>query len=295
MTSVLSIRSWRSIVAWLPYVILFVLLFWPTGQWMAERFDAQDSFYSHGWLVPLASAWLIWQRRERLRTCRLRASYAGLSLLIPMLVLHVIATRLNLHFVSGFAMLGALWGLVWTCWGPNVLWALRAPLLFLLFMVPLPGIVLIATSFRMKLAAASLATRFLTLCGISAVQAGSTIRVPGVSVIVDDTCSGLRSLISLVALSTLWTCVMPPSSKRWQKLTIVAASIPIALIANMTRIIILVLLSAVYGPQIAEGFIHYGSGIVVFGVALAALAWLSQALQRWSRPSAALASPHSSS
>ena len=107
------------------------------------------------------------------------------------------------------------------------------------------------------------------------------IRVPGVSVVVDDTCSGLRSLISLIALSTLWTSLMPAGSKRWQKLTIVAASIPIALISNMVRILVLVLLSAIYGPQIAEGFIHYGSGFVVFGIALAALAWLSQRLSRF--------------
>ncbi len=156
---------------------------------------------------------------------------------------------------------------------------------FLLFMVPLPGIVLIAISFKMKLMAASFATTAIRLFGIPALQAGSTIQIPGVSVGVGDTCSGLRSLISLIALSTLWTSLMPPSSGRWQKLTLVAASIPIALAANMVRIVTLVLLSAIYGPQIAESFIHVGSGIVVFGIAMLALAWLSHFLQQWSGPS----------
>ena len=272
--------SARPLLAGLSFVAAFILLFSPTFRWMAERFDAHDSFYSHGWLIPFASAWLVWQRRERLQSLSRRGSFLGLSLLVPSLLIHVVSTWWHLGFVSGFAMVAAVWGLVWTLWGWSTLAALRFPMLFLLFMVPLPGIVLIAVSFKMKIFAASLATHLLSWMGIPAAQAGSMIRVPGVSVVVDDTCSGLRSLISLIALSTLWTSLMPAASRRWQQLTIVASSIPIALISNMARILVLVLLSAIYGPQIAEGFIHYGSGFVVFGIALATLAWLSQRLSR---------------
>jgi len=263
---------------------LFVALFWPTFGWMAERFDAYDSFYSHGWLIPVASGWLIWQRRERVAALASGGSFAGLLLLIPSALVQVIAAALDIGFVQGFAMLGVIYGLVWTCLGPAVLWILRFPLLFLLFMVPLPGVLLIAVSFKMKLAAAALATAFLNLIGMRAIQAGSTIHVPGVSVIVDDTCSGLRSLISLIALSTLWTALMPEKSKWWQRGVVVLSSIPIALVANMARIVIMVLLSAIYGAYIADTFVHAGSGIVVFGVAVAVLMWLSRAVQRWSWP-----------
>lgn len=266
----------------LAFIALFVLLFWPTFVWMAERFSTPDSFYSHGWLVPLASGWLIWQRREPLKRLPRRASFWGLALLVPSVLIHLLATWWKIHFVSGFAMVGALWGLIWTCWGWQALWTLRFPLLFLLFMVPLPSILLIALSFKMKLIAAALATSFLKALGIQALQAGSTIHVPGASVVVDDTCSGLRSLISLLALATVWTQLLPTTSARWQKLAIVAASVPIALVANWIRIVVLVLVSAIYGPALAEGFMHYGSGIVVFGVALLALAWLSRHLMRLS-------------
>ena len=272
--------STRQVVYSLSFVALFVTVFWPTFVWMAQRFDAHDSFYSHGWLVPLASGWLIWQRRELLKAQHLRARFWGLALLTPSLLIHVAATWWTLHFVSGFAMLGAVWGLVWTLWGWQALWILRFPMLFLLFMVPLPSVLLIAISFKMKLFAATMATYVLKFIGVAALQAGSTIHVPGMSVIVDDTCSGLRSLISLIALSTLWTSLMPPSARRWQKLTIVGASIPISLVANMVRIVVLVLLSAIYGPRVAEGVLHYGSGVVVFGIALASLAWLSKSLVR---------------
>ncbi|MBI4355962.1 MAG: exosortase/archaeosortase family protein [Candidatus Omnitrophica bacterium] len=268
----------RALLRGLPFLLLWLPLFWPTWRWMAERFAAHDSFYSHGWLVPLASAWLVWQRRQILQRLPQRPSAAGLGLLIPALAIHVLASWWQVGFASGLAMVAALWGLVWTLWGGRVIWALRFPLLFLLFMVPLPGVLLIATSFRMKLVAATLATHALRLLGLSAVQAGSTIHLPGVSVIVDDTCSGLRSLISLGALAILWTSWMPAKSRTWQKVAVCAASMPIALVANMVRILVLVLLAAIYGPEAAEGFIHYGSGIVVFGLSVILLMWLSRRL-----------------
>lgn len=276
------------LLPWGLFAVTFVALFFPTFRWMAERFDAADSFYSHGWLIPFASGWLIWRQRDALARVPHHATWHGLWLLVPCAALHLAATWLRLGFVSGFAMLGALYGLVWTCWGKALLWRLRFPLLFLVFMVPLPGVLLIAISFQMKLLAASLATWALRGLGLSAAQMGSTIHVPGLSVIVDDTCSGLRSLISLIALATMWTALLGPSATRLHKLVIVASAIPIALVANMIRIITLVLLAAIYGHGIAEGFIHYGSGIVVFGVALVALAWISRCLQSTSLPSLGL-------
>ena len=268
----------RTAVAALVFGAVFVGLFWHTFAWMAERFRVHDTFYSHGWLIPFACAWLIWQRRARLAGLPAGPSYAGLALLAPAMLVHVLATLWDVHFVSGFAMLAVVWGLVWTLWGGAVLWALRFPMLYLVFMVPLPSVLLIAASFAMKMWAASLATGMIHAMGIPAVQAGSMIHVPGVSVIVDDTCSGLRSLISLIALSVLWVSLLPAGAKRWHKLAIVVASVPIALAANMARIMILVLTAAIYGSKVAEGYIHYGSGFVVFGVALAALAGLSRVL-----------------
>ena len=270
-------------------------LFWPTLRWMAERFDAHDSFYSHGWLVPFASGWLIWRRRDLLERLSLRPSYAGLMLLVPSLLVHLAATWLRVGFVSGIAMLTTIWGLVWTFWGWPALCTLRFPMVYLLFMVPLPGVFLINVSFQMKLMAASLATHGLHLLGLSATQAGSTIQVPGASVIVDDVCSGLRSLISLIALATLWSDGLPLSSAAWKRVMIIGSSIPIALVANMVRILTLVLLAAIYGPDAAEGFLHYGSGVVVFLVALLVLAWMSRLLQQWSPPSLDLGHSPSSS
>lgn len=260
----------------------WLALFWPTLGWMAERFDAHDSFYSHGWLVPVAAAWLIWQRREELRRLPRQPSLAGLSLLAPSVLLHAGAARLQLHVISGFMALATVWGLVWTLAGGRFAWRLRFPLAFLLFMVPLPGVLLIAASFYLKLFAAHLATPVVNWLGVPAVQAGSTIHLAHTSVIIDDTCSGLRSLISLLALATLWTALLSSGAPRWKQLALVTASVPIAVLANMARIVLLVMIAAIYGPQAAQGFIHYGAGLVVFAVALLLLFALSHTLRAWS-------------
>ena len=257
----------------------FLALFWPTFVWMAQRFGTADSLYSHGWLIPFASGWLVWQRRDTLAQDTAPSAW-GLGLLVPAVLIHVLASWWRLGFVSGFTMVASVWGLVWTLWGASTMRTLRLPLLFLLFMVPLPGILLITTTFQMKLLAASLATPIVNLLGIPARQAGSMIHVPGISVIVDDACSGLRSLISLIALSTFWTAFLPAHAGWRQKALVVAASIPIALAANIVRIVVLVCLAAIYGPGAAQGFLHYGSGLVVFGVALLLLMWLTKRLVR---------------
>jgi exosortase len=270
----------RLLVSWPVMLALGAALFWPTWGWMAQRFQAADSFYSHGWLIPLASAWLIWQRRGILRGLPLRPTFSGWWLLLPMLGLHLAASWWKIHFVSGFAMVGTVWALVWTCWGAAAVRALRVPLAFLAFMVPLPGVLLIGTSFHMKLAAASLATRALSLLGVPVAQAGSTLLLPGLSVIVDDTCSGLRTLISLVALAALWAALLPPGAPRWARALTVASSVPIALAANMARILVLIGVALLWGPAAARSFLHYGSGLIVFGVALGLLMWLGRGLTR---------------
>ena len=266
-------KSWQT---WLLFGLAYGIIFWPAFSWMVERFEAADSFYSHGWLVPFASAWLIWQRRACLKSSAMHASFWGLAVLIPSLALHVLATWWQVHIVSGLAMVTALWGLVWTLCGWRTLWMLRVPLLFLLFMVPLPGVLLIEWSFRLKLLAAWLATHVLHAIGVPALQTGSSIQLPGLSVLVDDTCSGLRSLISLLAMAVLWVASLPQATQRWRKLSIIALSVPIALCANVVRIVLLVMLSVIYGSAAAEDFVHYGSGIVVFGLSLIGLVWLTR-------------------
>ena len=117
----------------------------------------------------------------------------------------------------------------------------------------------------MKLFAAQIATILLNNMGIPALREGSIIKMRYAQVVVDDVCSGLRSLISLTALGSIFAYWFkgPP----WKRILLFLFTIPIAIITNVFRVIILATLSEIWGPQSIEGFIHNATGFMVFGLA----------------------------
>jgi exosortase len=116
----------------------------------------------------------------------------------------------------------------------------------------------------MKMIAASLATFTVNAIGVPAVKDGSTIYLQNGYLVIGDPCSGLRSLISFFALGALFTQV---TDAHWSKrVSLVAATVPIALFSNVLRIIVLVLVTHIYGEEAAMGFIHDFTGVMVFVV-----------------------------
>lgn len=254
-------------------------LFWPTFTWMAERFTVTNSDYSHGVLIPFVSAVLVWRKRQQLWALPRVPAWYGLPLFVAGVVVHLAALHWKVHFVTGFALLLVLTGAVAHVWGRTVLQACWFPLAFLVFMVPLPSVWLISLSFYLKLIAASVATAVVQWLGVPATHAGSIIQLPASTVVVDDTCSGIRSLISLLAVGALGAHVAVVR-RGWAKPLFVLAAIPVAWFANLVRIVGTVLGTFVYGPWFAEGWFHTASGMVVFGIGVGSLWALGRAC-RW--------------
>jgi exosortase len=142
------------------------------------------------------------------------------------------------------------------------------PLAFLFFMFPLPMAVLDTIAMPMKLFAASAGAAIVTLLGMPLVQEGFQLHFPTTSLVIDDPCSGLRSLISLAALGAL--CAYFFQAPTWKRMALFIAAIPIALISNILRVTFLASL-AFHGKNAASGFYHDLSGIMVFLLALAML------------------------
>lgn len=253
------------------------VLYWPTFVWMAQRFLEPGTSYSHGFLVPVVSGYLVWQRRQALSALPYVPSRWALPGLIGSVVLHVLATWWQVHFLSGFSLIGAVWSVTAYLWGARVARAVAFPVLFFLFMVPLPSVWLIHASFRLKLIAAELATTIVGWMGVPAVREGSAVQLPNCRIIVDDTCSGLRSLIALIALAavlTQWLSIRTPI----RRAVLIAAAVPIAVAANWLRVTAALLVGFAYGAQAAGGRFHDLSGIGVFLVALAGLAAVARRL-----------------
>jgi len=242
---------------------IFVLLIYvPSFLWMWDRWFARDSYYSHGILVPFVTAFLIWQKKDILKSIKPETSKWGLRLFFLGIAIHLLSALFRVYFSSGFSMIIVLGGLVLHFYGSKMLKELLFPISFLVFMVPLPMVVITNFSFRLKILAAQIAVMALNNMGLICVQHGSNIVMRHAHVVVEDTCSGLRSLISLMALGSIFAYGMKSTFNK--KIILFLSTIPIAVITNVGRIIFLAFISEIWGTKYASGPIHELSGIIVF-------------------------------
>lgn len=244
---------------------IFLLTYFPTFLWMWDRWFARDSYYSHGILIPFISGFLIWQMKSTLAAIPRKPSSWGIPLITIGLAIHLISSLQRTYFSSGFSMIMVLIGLILYLYGSKLFKKIIFPVFFLVFMVPVPLVVITNISFKMKLFAAQIATVALNSMGLEAVRSGSTLKMEHAYVIVDDVCSGLRSLISLTALGSIFAYWM--KGPMYKRVLLFLSTIPIAILTNVLRIIFLAFVSEVWGPEYASGFIHDLSGFMVFGLA----------------------------
>lgn len=249
---------------------LVVLTYVPTFLWMWERWFARDSYYSHGILIPFVSLYLIWNLKDDLKLAPKKSSSLGLPILVVGILLHLASAAFRIYFSSGFSLVIVLMGLVLHFYGRSVLRLVSFPLFFLIFMIPIPIVTIINISFKLKIFAAKIATTVLNdYLRIQCFQDGSIIRMQNAQVIVDDVCSGLRYLISLTALGSIFAYWIKAGI--FKKIIVFISSIPIAVFSNALRVIFLSVVSEIWGVKYATGFLHDFSGFIVFAVAFVLL------------------------
>jgi len=256
---------------------IFLLTYVPTFIWMWDRWFARDSYYSHGILIPFVTGFLIWQKRKELAAITPSRSPWGMPVIIAGMFIHIVSSLFRVYFTSGFSMLIVFIGLILFFYGPKILKKILFPVLFLVFMLPVPLVVISNISFKMKLFAAKIATSMLNSIGLAAIQAGSIIKMRHTQVVVDDVCSGLRSLISLGALGSIFAYWM--DSAMWRRVLLFLSTIPIAIATNVARIIFLASVSEIWGPEHAAGLIHDVSGFMVFALAFVLLFAMGKVLE----------------
>ena len=235
--------------------------------WMIERWDAPDSYYSHGFLVPFVVAWLVWRDRKELAARRDDRWGLGVLILLWGLFLLIAGGFFSAFFVAGFGLVFTLWGVGGFLFGRRVGLRLWFPALVCAFMIPLPLQIIDDVSFRMKIMAAKMALGLLNIGGITAIDEGSTIYLGDAVVTVGNACSGLRSLISLILLGILFAYLSDLSP--WRRAALLLSSVPIALVANVGRVFVLCLIAYNTGgiPKLA----HDASGYLIFVLAFAML------------------------
>jgi exosortase len=240
----------------------------------------EDPNYSHGFLVPLVSGYFLWERRQDLVQAQPGGGLLGLPLLLFGLALLAFGYAGTEYFTMRLSLVVVLAGIVLFWFGREVFSLAAFPLGFLAFMVPLPYIVYDALAFPLKLLVAKYSVLCLKLLGVVVSREGNIIMFPTTVLEVADACSGLRSLVSLIALGVAYAMVSQRSLL--PRLVLVALTVPIAILTNMVRVIATGLLAQHYGAAAAEGFFHEFAGLAVFGLAMVLLLLCGALLRRWS-------------
>lgn len=269
--------SHKSILKFLSCFVLLLAAYFPILKGMAGRWTAPESYYGHGFMVPLVSLFVIWQRRDILRKTRISGEAAGLWIIAAGLLVNIICAALKIYFVSGLSFVFVIYGLVLFFLGREMARNLVFPIFFLVAMVPLPLVVIGNLTVKLKLFAAQCATFLLNRIGFPSRLDGSTILMPASFTVVEAPCSGLRSLISLLTLGLLFAYAMKGSYIK--KGLLLLSSAPIAIAANICRIIIIAVVNDLYGEKAATGWFHDFSGFFVFALAFVFLLGVSNLLQ----------------
>jgi exosortase len=239
-----------------------------------------DPDFSHGFLVPFFSAFVIWQDRKRLSALSPKPSWSGLLIIAGSLLFLTVGVLGSEFFFRRTSLVFLLGGLIVFFLGWRYFRALLFPWAFLFFMIPIPAIIFNQIAFPLQFLAAKLASSLLTFCGLPVLREGNVIQLPTLSLEVAEACSGIRSLMSLGALAVIYGYFM--ETRFSFRLLLALSAIPIAVAANGFRIMGTGLLGYYWDPDKAQGFFHEFSGWVIFVVSLAML-FLFHALLRWIR------------
>jgi len=267
-----AVTAWRALVGAVLTAGLLGLVFWPTLTWLVASWLG-NPYYSHGFLVPLVAAALVWRRRSALVAPR--PDNAGLVLVAAGLAVHLASLPWRLSLVSALGLVAVLAGLVWTFWGRDALGRLVFPLAFLVVAIPVPWIERFSPFLEAFVARyATLAAR---AAGIAATNTGSQVSLAGTTFVVGAPCSGLRSLVTLVTLAVLLSYIV--RGPTWARALIVLAALPVALLANLIRVSSLFWVAGVFGPDAGLGYYHTLSSPVLFVTALGLLIGLSWGLR----------------
>ena len=256
--------SWksRSWVVWCTILLsLLVLLYASVLRLLVAQWWT-DPNYGHGFFVPLFSGYILWHQRERWTKSEIEPSNFGLLVMLGAVALLFIGSLGAELFTSRFSLLVLIAGIILFLAGWKMLRAVVFPLAFLIFMIPIPVIIYNQITFPLQLIASRLATFWLEVVQVPVLRDGNVLVLSNFSLEVAEACSGIRSLMSLIALAVAYGHLAEP--RRWVRYALVVLMVPSAIVTNAMRIMGAGVLAHKFGPQAAEGFLHQFSGWVVF-------------------------------
>ena len=231
---------------------------------MAQQWSS-DPNYGHGFLVPIFAAYILWRERNAIRKVSAQANNWGLAIMLAAIGLLVLGTLGSEHFTERISFLILISGIVVFLVGWKALRSVAFPMGYLIFMIPLPAIIYYELTFPLQLLASRLGADGLVALGVPTVREGNLLILPNCTLEVVEACSGVRSLLSLIAVVVGYVYLVEPST--WKRYILIAATVPIVIFSNGFRLVTTGVLSFFFGPEVDSGWPHIGLGLAFFGVA----------------------------
>jgi exosortase len=240
-----------------------------------------DPNYGHGIFVPVFAAYVLWRERDRWRALPLRANNFGFPIMLFAIGLLVLGTLGGELFTARLSLLILLSGIVVFLTGWQALRLMAFPISYLVFMIPLPAIVYYQLTFPLQLWASRLGASGLVALGIHTVREGNLLILPNCTLNVVEACSGIRSLLSLLAAVVAYGYLAEPSVRK--RCALAVTSIPIAIASNGLRLVTTGVLSYYSTPAVDSGVVHTALGLGFFALAFFSILLIHKLLRQFPR------------
>jgi exosortase len=233
--------------------------------------------YTHAWFILPVSLWLIWQRR----TLLVRSEYiskGGVALFAVGLITYLYAGLNAFMFLDAFSFVLMMWAIFLMRFTGESVRKILFPLVYLLFLVPPPGITIDSLTMPLKTISTYGSFILLKLFHLPVEVSGAILKVGDYELFMADACSGFRSMVTLLALGSVYAYLQDTTLKK--KWVIFLSVVPLGIIGNILRITATGMIAYFIGMKYAEGFFHDISGMILFVFTIFALMGISELLSR---------------
>lgn len=261
--------------------VLFVVAYYPALQLFAAKWSASEDYF-HSFLVVPAIVYMAWLKRACLAG-RPGATVAGSILLALSTLFYLASLRLQIPTLIFLATGSFLASALVFVAGFRALKDLAMPLLLFCLIIPLPGQVLSAATATLQLEISKASETVIRLFAIPMYREGNMLYFQEMAFRVVDACSGVRSLISMTTLSVIVGYFT--LTRMWSTCLLFLFSIPVAILINILRVVVLALALHYFRLNLSEGVAHTLTGLVLFGVGLTMLFVMQRILESWERRS----------
>jgi exosortase len=242
---------------------------------------------AHGPIVLATGAWLLWRRWGALTAAGQRGNpILTVVWALASLGFYIFGRSFDFISLEAGGLYGFLLAIMYDRFGLRAMAANWFPIFYLGLLLPVPGWIIDEFTAPLKLLVSYIATSVVEPFGIPIVRQGVTMTVGAYQLLVEDACSGLNSLIGLIAITTFYIYLLRNASPRYAAF-LVCLIVPIAITANVIRIVTLILLTYFFGDAVGQGFLHVTTGLVLFAISLSLMfaidSLVSRLLLKWRR------------